>query len=60
MIENLGKLDTGISHTQAIFILDKWVEWLSVQSLLIPSNLKKSSYKHMVLTTLIGSTKMRD
>ena len=37
MTDNLEKLG---SHTETIYILDKWAEWLSVQSLLIPGNIK--------------------
>ena len=40
LIDDLEKLDIGISHAEAIFTLDKWAEWLSVQSLRIPSNIK--------------------
>ena len=40
MIDDLEKLGIGISHAEAILTLDKWAEWLSVQFLRIPSNIK--------------------
>ena len=40
IIDDLEKLGIGISHAEAILTLDKWAEWLSVQFLRIPSNIK--------------------
>ena len=39
--DDLHKLGHGISYTETHFIEDKWAEWSSRQSTIIPSNIRK-------------------
>ena len=41
IVDDLHKLGHGISYTETHFIEDKWAEWSSRQSTIIPSNIRK-------------------
>ena len=41
IVDDLHKLAHGISYTETRFIEDKWAEWSSRQSTIIPSNIRK-------------------
>ena len=41
IVNDLHKLRDGISYTKTRFIEDKWAEWSSRQSTIIPSNIRK-------------------
>ena len=49
IVDDLHKLEHEISHAETSFIEDKWAQWSSSQSTIIPSNIHKGiSTTHVV------------
>ena len=57
IVDDLHKLRHGISYTETCFIEDKWTEWSSRQSTIIPSNIHKGITTTNVVDNIVWKNK---